>query len=270
LKTSFDKARAAIRREKSDPPPRFVFFTGVFDFPWTDGVMSRWIFLTIGLMALSGVYAGIMHILQNGAGFLFLAIAFFALPGFWIFVWTYSYATSIWITILEDTAGGNDRIHNWLQQNWREWMIEACRFSLILGYSMTVAHCAGYIAKLTGGDYSSVAFDTLFFVFPIMVMSCLHAGSVYAPLTLPIVRSLFTSWRAWLLYYALSSAVLIGWGVLWWAGISWNTILVALLGAPVWSAAWLIWARLLGRLGYAISMKEQGRPATSRKRRNVD
>jgi hypothetical protein len=267
LRTSFDRAGAAIRREKTDPPPRFVFFSNVFSFPWSAGVVSRWVYLTVGMMALGLVYAGILTIMRGSGGFLLLGIAFFALPGIWIFVWTYSYATSIWITVLEDTAGGNNRIHNWLQQNWREWVIEASRFTLILGYAMTVAHCAGYAGQLAGGDYTEVAFDTLLIVFPIMMMSCLHAGSVFVPLTLPILRSLLTCWWAWLLYYILSSLVLLGVGVIWWEGITRYPIPVAILGGPAWAAAWLIWARLLGRLGYAISMKEQGLPATSRKRR---
>ncbi len=268
LKTEFDKARAEIRRVESDPPPRWVFFSNVFDFPWSEGVMSRWIYLSVGLTAISVVCAGILHILANGSGYLLMAIAFFALPLIWIFIWTYSYATSIWITILEDTASGNQRIYNWLQQNWREWVIEACRFTLILGYAMTMAHCVGYAARMAGGDYVSVAFDTLFIVFPVMMLSAMHAGSVFSPVTFPIVRSLYKAWRAWLLYYLLSGAVLIGWGVLWSVGMSFSPIVVSVLGGPVWAAVWLIWARLLGRLGWAITLKEQdGEPATRKRRR---
>lgn len=267
LRNEFSKAQAEIRREKPDPPPRWVFFSNVFDFPWSAGVFSRWAFLSVGLMAISMVFAGIMHILAAGSSYMLMSIAFFALPLIWIGIWTYSYATSVWITILEDTASGNVRIHNWLQQNWREWVIESCRFSMILGYAVALAHCVGYAVGMAGGDYLTAAGDTLFLAFPIMMLSALHAGSVFSPLTWPIVSSLARSWMAWLLYFVLSGLVLFGWGAVWWFGMLHAQLVVSILGGPVWAAAWLIWARLLGRLGWAIAQNEQGGAQRHRQRR---
>jgi hypothetical protein len=92
-----------------------------------------------------------------------------------------------------------------------------------------------------------------FVIYPISLMSALEANSIWVPLTMSIVGSLFRWWWCWLTFYLLSG--LMGWGILAAAVFAVNTsndILLVVL-APFLAAAVLIYFRLLGRLGWRMT-----------------
>lgn len=256
ISTAHWEARSAIKREEESDPPRWTFFSGVFSFPWHAEVWSRWLFLSGGLSVL-GFMIGLIVLLALGvAGYSGIVLAFFILPAIWIAVWTMSYAASCWLVVVEDTASGNQVIHNWQQGNWREWIMSA----MYVGYVLSLACAAGYgvgrLVELGGESRWLGILPTVWLLFPVLILSSLEAGAWWVPVTRPILRSMVEHPGGWLLYYVLSTLVGGIGAAVGLAFINHLPIYGLLALGPLWGTVLLIHARLLGRLGSLISLDE--------------
>ncbi len=118
------QAQSQIRREPDPRPPDSLYFDSTFTFPWERDLVLRWVYLSLGLSVFSllGSLLLSMYLASTGGG-ISMAMAFFALPLVWIGIWTLSYAASLAMAIITDTANGNRTIINWAEQNWRDWVI---------------------------------------------------------------------------------------------------------------------------------------------------
>lgn len=247
--TVFDKL-AEVRREAPPPPPRWTFFSGVFTFPFHKDVILRWGFLSAGFTAIALV-AMIGLSIGTGAGsYTGMAAAFFALPLVWLAIWTFSYAAACFLRVLESTAAGMPEVEAWPDPVWKEWMAQLIYLGWITALPVVVSYGVAKLTEVLGGPFWPVLGGSLFLIFPIVLLSALEANSVWIPLTLPIVRSLFVLWWGWILFYAETGAL---------AGVVLALIVFGRgsLGAPAIIAAGpylaafvLIYARLLGRLAW--------------------
>ena len=243
-------AQAEIRRDPPPPIPAWTFFTRVFSVPWHAEILSRWIYMSLGCTVFGFLAAVIHWLLVEG---LVIVLPFFALPIIWMTILTGSFTASCFLTVVEDTASGNDRIHNWNEGGWKVWMVDA----LGLMFLATIAWSAAYgIAKLTTAFVSENWFWPVYglvflLMFPVVLLSSLQAGSRFVPLTLPVVRTLYRKTWAWLVYFLLAVAVsavylfpvVAGLQSGWW-------FLPLLATGPILAAVLLIEARLLGRLAW--------------------
>ncbi|MCY2964271.1 MAG: hypothetical protein NT069_11665, partial [Planctomycetota bacterium] len=122
--TVFDQL-SAVRVEAVPLPPRYTFLTGVFEFPWRRNSVVRWLYQSFGWLVLLCVLATMQTVASQYAQSMFgLVLAFFALPLIWIGFWSCSYAASNFLCVVEATAAGQDKIVEWPDPNWREWMIQ--------------------------------------------------------------------------------------------------------------------------------------------------
>jgi hypothetical protein len=256
LSTEYWETTAAIKREEEPDAPRWTFFSGVFTFPWHGEVWWRWLLMSLGLSVL-GLIVGLVTLIFRGtSNYSGIVLAFFVLPALWIMIWTVSYGASCWLVVVEDTASGNQRIHNWQQESWRDWVLTACYVGYVICLAIVVGYGAGLLAELAGYDFRLGMLPAAWLVFPVLILSSLEAGVWWVPLTKPIVHSLAKHAGGWLTYYTLSTVV-VGGGAL--VGVFFLARLPVaglLLLGPMWSTVVLIHARLLGRLGSLISVAE--------------
>jgi hypothetical protein len=256
LRTSYWEAREAVRREPDPEPARWTFFSGVFTFPWHAEVVTRWVYLSVGFTALGLLTAVLLMLMGGASGYSGIVLAFFALPAIWIGIWTLSYAAACWLVVVEDTAAGNQRIENWLPQNWREWVLQAAYLVYVVSLALVAGHGAGKLVELAGGEYAWGFGPTAWLLFPVIVLSSLESISAWVPISGPIVRSLMTHAGGWIMFYLLSSLVVLGWATVWRIAVAFWPWPALAGGGVVSSAVWLIHARLLGRLGWYVSRGE--------------
>jgi hypothetical protein len=251
----FDKL-AEVRREVAPPPPRWTFFSGVFTFPWREGVHLRWVYMTVGFtaMALIGLVLKWLAASLAGVGG-GVAIAFFTLPIIWVSMMTLSFSAACCLAVLESTAAGLDRVEAWPDPQWKEWMAHMIYLAWIGAIPLAASYGLAQLASLAGAEVR-LAFPGLFFIlYPISLMSALEANSYWVPLTLPILTSLFRWWWAWLLFYLLSGLLAAGLAAVFIFGIQSSQDLALVALGPLTAAAALIYFRLLGRLAWRMTRK---------------
>ena len=193
-------------------------------------------------------------LIVGGSQFGILGGAFLGLPAMWIGLWTCSYAAACCLPIVSDTAAGMNRIANWPDPVWNEWMAQLIYVAYIAGEAMLIGYAAGLIAELLGGPAWIVWTATAFLLYPIIQLSSLEADSVFVPVTRPILRTLIACWWGWLAFYSLSGMLLsacIGLAI---AGWIWSPFPAAIALGPLVAASLLIIARLLGRLAWRASL----------------
>jgi hypothetical protein len=254
----------AVRREEEPPPPNWTFFSGVFSFPWRVDVRMRWVYMSFGLVILSlfaamgrtvlgGVTGGGIPM---GGG---VALAFFALPMIWLVFWSASYSAACFLTVLEETAGGNDRVLEWPEPHWKEWFARLIFLMWVSTYPLVLSFGIAKLSEVLGGPFWPVMGLCGALLFPVNLLSALDASSPWVPFTGSIVLSVFRVWWAWLTVLILSACL---WSALiasLIAGSSWNDFLPVLWTGPLLAAVILIEARLLGRLVWRASTPPESR-----------
>lgn len=250
-------AMSTIRREEESPPPKWTFFSRVFSVPWHEEVLSRWVYLSIGLLVMNGLMAFLIEQGLQMAGSQFgMVTAFFVLPLIWIGTWTISYAVACSRAILEDTASGSDRISNWHESNWREWVLVLAAAAFLASVAIIIGYFAGKLVVWAGGPFLPTVIGTAWIVFPYIVLSALETNSLLTPFSVPILRSLWKHGWAGILFILLSTAITLGPVAVMVFADSMSLMFRAAVASPLIAAAVFINARLLGRLGWLITRDE--------------
>lgn len=247
----FDRM-AEIRTEAPIAPPRWAFFSSVFTFPWREGTVTRWGGMTIGYLSVGLISTILLGGGGEGGAIGVMGLGFFALPLLWITIFTLGYSSDCCLCVLESTAYGHDKIDQWPEGGWREWFPKLLYLMWVGALPTVVCSGIGRLAQMGGLPYWPVMLGALFVLYPIVLLSALEANSVWVPLTLPIIKSLFVLWWAWLLVYVLSGAILTGLGALLLYGLPRREYETIIAFAPLLAASLLIYARLLGRLAWKI------------------
>lgn len=245
--------------------PRWPLINGVFSFPfrvnslvcWGKMAAGAWLVQGVGVIALSQVRA----IDQTGVGLGYLVMAAGMLYAIG-FVSVVAVALSFWISssalkIVTETANGVDRIEQWASEDFVDWLFEALYLVNSVVLSLMVGWGIQALAPRLPADLTVGV--SMFVVFPILLLSMLETGSAMNPISPALLKSLFLQWWAWLGFYALAAmllaavaAVLLG---LWlWLDL-WSIFPSSFVIAP----ALMVYFRLLGRLGWYITVRNQAR-----------
>jgi len=246
LERSQEESEKEIERRHPEPT-RLPFLIGVFNFPWYLRTVAAWGMIAIGLTV--SMLGGVVCIyLTDRVGA--MAVRFFALPPLMIVTLTLSYASACCLTIIETTAEGYDEVIDWPSGFWRDWFFA---FVAALVFLLISAGIGGIIGKvLETGVWGSAAVSA-YLLFPIFVLSALEAGSPTALVSWPVVRSFWTVWWGWLLFYAETAVLIAIWAVPTVSLFQPRPWVTSLFSGPLLAAVMLIYARLIGRLAWCFS-----------------
>ncbi|MFO7904804.1 MAG: hypothetical protein R6U98_19230, partial [Pirellulaceae bacterium] len=229
-------------------------WTGVFDFLRDLVAIVRTVvtgMLLGGLMKLTFVVAGAafsanpMHQFLGMVG----SVAAVAMGGV-----TISLASTNFLTVLQQSAEGLDRIKSWPENNLVEWVAESIPFLMAVFFAVTPGMLPillfsglrtnpAVVGLLVGGS--------LYLCFPITQMSILESASLTTPISKPIMDSLREQFLFWCTFYIITFFLALAVAItLSFVSFSHPTFAVVALGIFV-SFAGMLYARLLGRLVWA-------------------
>jgi hypothetical protein len=239
--------------------PPYPLLTGVAEFPFTSGVPTRWIMLTIclvlwGALMIDGLQGWIAWSGPKGGGeavFAALAETFMAAP--LALVW-YASLSSIVIAIFSQSAVGARRVDDWPSLNFVHSMSEM----LPLGIAVTFCMAPGWgIAHVFADELWQELMAggiTLILGLPIVLLSQLAGNSTWELIDLKVLWAMVRCPFSMMLFY-LESAVLllVCAAAIFVAGQ--KNIYFILITAPLIVGCAIVYARLLGRLGWRIAEK---------------
>lgn len=254
------------------PPPmsRWMFLCTVYRFPFRREVSWRWCLLSTGLTPAMVLIAGLVdRVGFRSPLFPFLAAVPLALPLFFLALWTAAYGAALFNNVFEATAGGGETIETWPDADWTDWLGQLAHliyvallaaFPSVLawhGITLAMVSSAEAVAGPDGGLWWlpwAAAAAIWFVAFPIAWVSTAFSSSSWLPLSSVAWLSLVPgrAASAWLLFFAAAlplPVILIT--QLAYAPASYLALAMAGFG-PQLAAAWLIYARLLGRLAWEI------------------
>jgi hypothetical protein len=247
------KAHSQIRREPDARPPESVYFSSTFTFPWERDLIARWLYLSVGTTFFAVLSLLLVSMAGGAGGYSGLAMGFFALPLVWVFIWTASYAASLCMAIVTDTANGNQRVVNWAEQNWRDWVITMA----YVQYLIAVAALAGYVTKklleLAGVDAPGAGVVVTAIAIPYVLLSALETGGGLNFISANVTLSVFRKPLAWIGYYLITATLTVATAAALWGLWRVSPYIAGGLGGLIVAAWLLIQARLTGRLAWAIS-----------------
>ncbi len=189
---------------------------------------------------------------EEGASPAMVAGLLVGLPALLLTLIVSGYVTACLLAVIEDTANGCDRVREWPESDWRDWLW-TLRFPLVSGFG---ALLAGAVVEQLAGEWNWAAALAALVVFPILLLSVLETGSALAPLSGPILKSCRRWWWAWLLFYAETGLMFLVWFWIARFAVSHFPSIAIWIAAPLSIAALLIYARLLGRLAWYTGWEE--------------
>ncbi len=251
------------RRERlvveEDPPPTNVFFSNVFGFPWQGSVIGVWLVMA-GALAAFSLMAVVIVMLYAGASSMVSAVAaFIILPAFWVGAWAFSYCSAASLVVIEETAAGNNEIRDWMDPEWKDWMGKL--FYVLYVGCLPIA-IAWPIIGLSPYTYEQAAIPLIaieFVFFPIALLSAMEQDSMWMPISGPIVKSLGRAFGGWVVFFVLTGLVLAAACGLTYASVKYMQLVSPVVLGPLWATTMLIYARLLGRLGWLIVDRTPGK-----------
>ena len=234
------------------------FRIGVVEMLFQPNALMRWILYGMGAAVLVGLLNFAASI-SNSEDLMnrFMLIVCSMIFGLSVLVWMAPFA-SCCLTIVEDTANGNDEIIGWPDYNVLDWFLKAMYFPV-----------AGFITGLPGivlGSLvvSSGAAPPVFValailaswivLFPLVLCSMLAEGSVISVYSPQTIRGLKVAADAWMLFYMLAFVLgLIAALAIWLASV--NMVLISSVGAAALVALAFVYCRLLGRMMWVMQDK---------------
>jgi hypothetical protein len=265
------------------PPPPYPLWSGLYTFPWRPENLGVWFFQALNFSLLAVIVTA-MNLLYQAGGVVRIGVPLLIPVVTFVFFWTGIYASNCFLANVEDTAAGNDRV------SWPEGggLLDGLgRFAylmLIAGISLipvillvtTATETASSVGGRPGvadgpghppGSAPGLSLGWVLpltpwvLLFPILLLSSLTAGIWWSVLDGRIVGGLFRRPGA-LFLVCVPSLVVIGLSV----GLAQSVLLrpnfaLAAGAGFVWSAALLLYGRLLGRAGWILSeaRRTQGR-----------
>jgi len=245
--------------------PKFLFYSGVFDFPWYPDVWPRWVYLVLGGGVASLIPLLALTYFGGTSGYATVGIAFFAMPQVWITIWSGSFMAACGMQVFEDTAAGNDHVTAWPDPNWREWMWPLMH----MGYVAVMVLAVAYGLALAIGGSMNVTLTVVglseFLLFPVCLLSVLEANNIAILFSPRLVLSMAQKPLGWLLFYALTAAMFVAWGGMIWYVYRISPLSVVVVNGLLYASIGLIYFRLLGRLAWLIthSRSQKRRRASS-------
>lgn len=159
------------------------------------------------------------------------------------------------LNVVQDTANGYEKVQNWPDLNFMDWVMDAFFVINSLWFSSLPGILLGQLVFVVGAPVWAIfllAGLSMFGLFPLTLLSMVTEGSSAGFVSLAIWRSVRALPQLWKRFYLVSTGLAaMGLVALPFALV--GGFLLGLLAALMLVAAMLIYARLLGRLRWAIS-----------------
>jgi hypothetical protein len=182
--------------------------------------------------------------------FLVLSIAGGAIFGFVLWL----YAAHAFLTVLENTGSGADRI-DWPADTIVDHIPKAVYLGWLVAFWLGPSVLVGAVlSKLTEGFIPGYLAPLVIWwaAFPLGVLSALSGPSVWIPLWPDVFPRLVQKPVVTGMFYALSAPVLIAFAVGYQLTFRTSPCL-PVVGAPLMAVAWVLYARLIGRLAFVLT-----------------
>ncbi len=246
------KERGLYRREERHSGPKWAFFSGVFGYPFRGVSLGRWVVLAAGFIVTGELFVLAVHYSASGEGLLMMPIISMAAAT--MLLLTMGFAAPCFLATVEDTADGFDLPQEGTMPELNQWFFS----SLALVWVGMLAGVIGSPLSLVPEVGELAAPAATFLFFPVLVLSGLECESFLMPFSRPILASLVRQAGAWLVFYLLSGIVVGGWVALATYTLAFEPYAMTALLAAILAAVMLIYARLLGRLGWVITIAYRG------------
>lgn len=264
---------AGLVREPPPTPPDWPLWKGVYTFPWRSSNLAVWLYLGLDVLLIAACVAAFIAALQSGERFVIAFVGVLSIAGgVMVLIVAGSYAANCFLAIVEATAAGNESC------DWPEGfnVIEGLGTFFHLAWLCCFATLPVYLLVTTNafpeaGDYGWLPIVLVWLItFPIMLLSSLASESRWVLLNRQIVKGVFLHPFAWLTLCASSLGMAFLCGELAQIAICQvNFVLLPVLGF-FGSACLLIYARLLGRVGWILTQTKHARIRVKRRRLKWD
>jgi predicted Zn finger-like uncharacterized protein len=239
--------------------PRFPLLTGILPFPFSAGCPTRWVTLTVGMLAwgflaLDGIPAWVNWNMGGGGAIGAMGgLVETLLAAVGVVIWAGA-LSSIVIAIITQSAVGSDRVDEWPSLNFIHSMGEM----LPLVVAIVFAAAPGWIlAQLFANDpalTAAMTFGSLILFLPMVLLSQQAGSSTWELVDVPVLGAMLRSPFSMMLIYIESALLLIMCAAACIYGYQVHGYL-PLLAAPLIVACILVYARLVGRLGFRLTEK---------------
>jgi predicted Zn finger-like uncharacterized protein len=232
--------------------PRYPLASRVLSFMFTSGVIRRWAALTLTWYILvSPTWLTSLTMMGPIAAVPMGIMSFIC-----ILVW-FAGLAAIVLSIIVESSEGNDEIHSWPSTNPADWIGEF--FYLV--FASFVSPLPGWLLGRFIPDPATqitLFIGSIYFALPVIILSQLEVGSAFAVASPRVIGSIFRVPGSWLMFYVEIGIVgLVCLGATFVAALAGSVFVAGLV--PLYIAAIVMCARILGRLAWKISESVPGR-----------
>lgn len=253
-----EPAEAPRRR----PPPRWALVCGVSGFPIYRSVWVRWVALSLLAILAEQLLANGLNLGNTGDGRSWLIGAvLFGLAIYFGTIWI-AILTGCGVTIVRETAAGNEQIENWPDAAFFDWIGDSLFVLSALAIGALPGLGIAAFSGLSGAPRWYCLAGSLWATFPVAFLSMLESESFMIPLSPPVLRSLAGAWADWGLFYVETGVLATTAGWIAAEAVAFGTPVAAPVLLPALVALLLIYFRLLGRLAWRCA-EEPGRTRTA-------
>ena len=189
-----------------------------------------------------------------------ILIIFFSvlIAGILVALFVFSYAAYCFLVVLVNTAAGDDQI-KWPGDPLYDWFLRVWHFLWILAVWFVPAYFIMQLFRAPPPVFVAGIAAFFWLVFPVSVLSSLSATSNWVIFRPVILRAMLKHSGTLIGFYLSTGMLLAICCGLWYVGILTENSIVLPLAALAGAIGFLIYARLLGRIGLIVSWYKPGR-----------
>lgn len=242
---TFKLSEAELNPERGDPPPKHLLFDRVFEYFLRPARhITCWLWIAFGTMVFLVQCWMIAALISMDSQLGYVGAGAVAIGSIWVLIWSYGYASTIFFEIITSTSSGNDTFQK-PDTSWHENFLYFMRVAYYFG----IASIPAYFLYKMGLDIFGYAAGVSLFL-PLFVLSAMGSSNsffVFEPgIFAALMKKIHWYLGVWGLGFLLWTVAL---------GLDYLAVLYPFLipvAALVQSAVWIIYARLIGRLGYLL------------------
>jgi hypothetical protein len=247
------EALAEVKRHEIPDPPKNLFFSNVFEFPWsTTSAMVRWGILTFAFLLTLLMGAFLLYLRAELGGAAMIPIAFMALAQFALFAWACAYAGAYATSILQDTSAGNDEVYSWPEGGMTDCFGSLFTLMIPFFFAGFMAYLITLPLSIATGSLIPYIFIVHSLLIPIVTLSAMDAESIWFPASKLVAQTFKTVAKSWLFVTVLLNLLLVVTGFIAYWAVEFDPFLAAAINAPLFASTVFIYSRLLGRMAFTI------------------
>jgi DNA-directed RNA polymerase subunit RPC12/RpoP len=229
--------------------PRWPLVTGVLPFMFAPGIPARWLGAGLAFFAsISIVLSGLQSASSGGLGAI-SGMCMFAF-GLILLLLSSAMAFSMFLTIVSESSEGAKNVHNW--PAFHDWFASLLTVTVAGMMSEFPGWAIGALLPIPLWARELLISASFWIFFPLMILSQLDIGSMWAIFSPRVLRSMLRCPFSWLTFYVETAAILFGCIAISVLAAVFD-MYVVLVASLVGGFALLLYARLLGRLGWRLA-----------------